>query len=108
MNPTASRMLAVDLRSTRVGFAVIENPIRLVDWGKRALAADSCSALILCLLHRYGITLMVIRGVAVGSRSAHNRDFSKPFGRFRALSKPTQNSGQFHELAVIRAGDGQW
>jgi hypothetical protein len=63
-NASMKRILAVDLRSTRVGFAVIETPIRLVYWGKRALAADSCSPLILWLLGKYGISLMVVRGIA--------------------------------------------
>jgi hypothetical protein len=55
------RILAVDLRSTRVGFAVTETPIRLLDWGNRALAAESCSPLILWLLRRYGVSLLVVR-----------------------------------------------
>ena len=57
------RILAVDLRSTRVGFAVVETPIQLLDWGKRALAADSCSALLVWLLHKYGVSLMVVRRI---------------------------------------------
>jgi hypothetical protein len=61
------RILAVDIRSSRVGFAVVETPIRLLDWGKRALTADSCSALIGYLLRRYAITVLVVRGVAAGS-----------------------------------------
>ena len=61
------RILAVDLRSTRVGFAVVETPIQLVDWGKRALTADSCSALLLWLLQKYGISLMVVRKIQFDS-----------------------------------------
>ena len=57
------RILAVDLRSTRVGFAVIETPIQLLDWGKRALAADACSALLVWLLQKYGISLIVVRRI---------------------------------------------
>ena len=57
------RILAVDLRSTRVGFAVVETPIQLLDWGKRAVAADSCSALLVWLLHKYGISLIVVRRI---------------------------------------------
>ena len=57
------RILAVDLRSTRVGFAVVETPIQLLDWGKRAITADSCSSLLVWLLHKYGISLMVVRRI---------------------------------------------
>lgn len=61
--PPIKRILAIDLRSTRVGFAVVETPIRLLDWGKRAITADSCSSLLVWLLHKYGISLMVVRRI---------------------------------------------
>ena len=67
MNQIPTRMLAIDLRSTRMGFAVLETPIRLLDWGKRARVADSCSALILGLIRRYGIEVIVVRKLKVGS-----------------------------------------
>lgn len=82
------RILAVDLRSTRVGFAVIETPLQLVDWGKRALPADSCAALLVWLLHRYGITVIVIRGITVGSR----RDTVRVRGGLRAIRRVARSS----------------
>lgn len=66
--PAITRMLAVDLRSSRLGFAVFETPIWLVDWGKRAMRADSCSALIAQLIQRYGVSVVVIRGMRRGER----------------------------------------
>lgn len=67
------RILAIDLRSTRVGFAVLEVPIRLVEWGKRAITADSCSPLVSWLIRRYGIRVVVIRGIGIGSRRNTSR-----------------------------------
>jgi len=62
------RILAIDLRSTRIGFAVLELPLRLVEWGKRAITAESCSPLVVSLIRRYGISVIVIRRVKAGSR----------------------------------------
>lgn len=67
------RILAVDLRSTRVGFAVTETPIQLLDWGQRALAAESCSPLILWLLRRYGVSVLVVRRIRPNSPRNTNR-----------------------------------
>jgi len=63
-----TRTLAVDLRSSRLGFAVFETPIRLVVWGKRAMWADSCSALIAQLIRRFDVSVVVIRGIGRGER----------------------------------------
>jgi hypothetical protein len=66
--PAMTRTLAVDLRSSRLGFAVFEIPIQLLDWGKRAMWADSCSTLIGQLIRKYGVSVVVIRGMRHGER----------------------------------------
>jgi hypothetical protein len=66
--PAMTRTLAVDLRSSRLGFAVFETPAQLLDWGKRAIWADSCSALIAQLIRKYGVSVVVIRGIRRGER----------------------------------------
>jgi hypothetical protein len=62
------RILAIDLRSSRLGFAVFEVPMLLLDWGKRALIADACSTFIMSLLRRYEVSVVVVRGIKVGGR----------------------------------------
>jgi len=67
--PAKTRILAVDVRSSRLGFAVFEVPIRLLDWGKRSLGSgDSCSKSIAWLLRRFGVSFVVIRRIRSGGR----------------------------------------
>jgi len=79
--PAMRRMLAVDLRSSRLGFAVFEESIHLLDWGKRGMSADACSAVISQLVRKYGVSFVVIRGVNRGER----RDTARVRSGLRAV-----------------------
>lgn len=92
-----TRTLAVDLRSSRLGFAVFETPIRLVDWGKRAMPADSCSALIAQLVRRYGVSVVVVRGMRRGER----RDTE----RVRKGLRIIRTAARRHSTQVVALGE---
>ncbi len=68
MTQRVTRILAIDLKSSLLGFAVFEPPTRLLDWGKRAMPADSCSAFVAQLLRRYAISAVIVRGLKRGER----------------------------------------
>ena len=63
-----TRILAIDVKSRLLGVAVFEPPVRLLDWGKRAVSADLCGTLVIQLLRTYAISAVVIRGLTRGER----------------------------------------
>jgi len=62
----ATRILAIDVKSFLLGVAVFELPVRLLDCGKRATSADTCSAFIAQLLRKYAISAVVVRKLKRG------------------------------------------
>ena len=64
-----TRILAVDPRSSRLGFAVFELPIRLLDWGVRSVSTDaSRSKIAEYLVRRYSVSLVLFRAAKPGCR----------------------------------------
>ena len=63
-----TRILAIDVKSRLLGVAVFEPPVGLLDWGKRAVSADSCGTYVTQLLRRYVISAVVVRELKSGER----------------------------------------
>ncbi len=65
--PTAARLLALEIRSQKMGFVVFEGPTRLLDWGFRSHAYPTCrlrevvAKRVRPLLFRYGPSAVVMR-----------------------------------------------
>jgi hypothetical protein len=92
-----ARILAIDLRSSTIGFAVFEMPILLLDWGNRDLIADLCSTFIMSLLRRYEVSFMVVRGIKVGGR----RDTPRARNGLRLIREVARR----HGVEVVTIGD---
>ena len=65
--PTAERLLALEIRSQKMGFVVFEGPTRLLDWGFRSHAhptrrlREVVAKRVRPLLFRYGPSAVVMR-----------------------------------------------
>ena len=65
--PTAERLLALEMRSQKMGFVVFEGPTRLLDWGFRSYAYPTCrlheivARKVRPLLFRYRPSAVVMR-----------------------------------------------
>lgn len=97
------RFLALELRTSRFGFAVIEEPANLLDWGVRSFGEQrgklrsTVSDRIATLLGFYRASVVVAR----------TRDYSSAFRnrRFRAVlraikAETERNSGKFRVLTA--------
>jgi hypothetical protein len=71
------RLLALEIRASKVGFAVFEDPTRLLDWGVRwfgdGALRSSVSDRISTLLSFYGPHVVVVRSRTYCSASGNNR-----------------------------------
>lgn len=61
------RALALEIRSSRLGFSVFEAPDQLLDWGVRSIGARRCRP-ISDLLRMYTPSFVVVRGIRAGGR----------------------------------------
>jgi hypothetical protein len=92
------RLLALEIRASRIGFAVFEGPTRLLDWGTRSFENDhkklrsSVSDRIRVLLAFYEPFALVIRGRICHS-TVHKRTLSKIVSSIRVESR--QHSTRF-------------
>ena len=62
-----TRVLAVDVRASRMGFAVFETPCRLLDWGVRVLHGEyPHSSPVARLLRAYKPSVLAVRKIKAG------------------------------------------
>jgi hypothetical protein len=62
------RILAVDIRSQKFGYAVLETPHRLLDWGVRTSGVRHRTWYIADLLHMYQPSAVVLRRITAGGK----------------------------------------
>jgi len=75
---TKTRTLALEIRMSRVGFAVLEGPSRLLDWGVRGWYAGADPAISVMghlapLLSLYSPVVVVLRDMSHSSRTDRKR-----------------------------------
>jgi hypothetical protein len=109
------RLLALEIRASRIGFAVFEGPTRLLDWGARSFENDhktlrsSVSDRIGVLLAFYEPFALVIRGRICHSTS-HKRTLAKIVSAIRVESR--RHSTRFivlktREVRISFVGNGK-
>jgi hypothetical protein len=97
------RLLALEIRASRLGFAVFEGPTKLLDWGVRSFDNDhktlrsSVSDRISVLLTFYEPLALVMRGRICNSAS-HRRTLAKIVSAIRVESR--RNSTRFIVLTT--------
>jgi hypothetical protein len=102
------RLLALEIRASRLGFAVLEGPARLLDWGVRSFGEQNqkirsaVSDRIITLLAFHNPSAVVVR-----VRKYHSNDNNKKFlaivATIRAETK--QNSTRFFALTTRQVRD---
>ncbi len=82
------RLLALDIRASRFGFAVFESPTRLLDWGVRSFGEQG-ERLTSAVSDRIGTLLAFHKpsAVVVRNREYHSADQNKRFVAIVALIK---------------------
>lgn len=86
------RLLALEIRASRIGFAVFEGPTRLLDWGVRSFENDrknlrsSVSDRIGILLAFYEPFALVMRS-RISHSASHQRTLAKVIGAIRVESR---------------------
>src|SRR5260370_33738571 len=94
------RVLAVDVRPHKLGFAVIESPARLLDFGiTRFDSPHTCLDRVTTLIRRFGPTIVVLRKI----RRRSTRDHPVTRALLRLISRLAGHSSI--EIAVV--GDRQ-
>ena len=94
------RVLAVDVRPHKLGFAVIESPARLLDFGiTRFDSPHTCLDRVTTLIRRFGPTIVVLRKI----RRRSTRDHPLTRALLRLISRLAGHSSI--EIAVV--GDRQ-
>jgi hypothetical protein len=88
------RVLAIDIRSQRIGYAAFEVAARLLDWGMRSHELDGAIAV---LLRRFQPSVVVLRRMKVGGK----RDTPGARSIMRAIRSNTRR----HSIPLVYLGD---
>jgi hypothetical protein len=98
-------VLALEIRASKVGFAVIEMPGRLLDWGVRSLAGPR-EQLRSVVADRIATLLAFHRpyAVVVRIRKYHSRDQNRKFGAIvsAARTETRRHSTKFRTITSVQ------
>jgi hypothetical protein len=94
------RVLVVDVRPHRIGFAVIETPVRLLDFGiTRAKSPDAGLRRVTALIRRFGPAIVVLR--KLDRRSTRSQPLT------RSLLRLISRQPGYSSIHVAVVGDRQ-
>jgi hypothetical protein len=106
--PLPKRLLALEIRASQLGFAVLEEPVRLLDWGVRSLG-DHNGKLRSTVLDRIASLLDFHRpfAIVIRLREYHSARQNRRFHTIiRAVKTETKrNSTKFFVLTVRHVRD---
>jgi hypothetical protein len=87
--PVPKRLLALDVRISKLGFAVFEGPTDLLDWGVRSFEKGGGNAFTSSVSDRLGVLFDFYEpsGIAIRSRNYHLRSHERTRTKIMAIMK---------------------